>query len=346
MKRAGVSILSVVVLSGLLTLGSIHPLSAQTKPIELTFNHLVPPVIPFAKVAQNWAKMIEEKSGGRVKITFYWSASLMPQQEIFKAVQTGVADVSYYPLNADFQPLSFFASLPLMGFTSSTQGTEIYHKIYEQFPAVRDEFKGTTVLSTRMGAMSQIHTTKRAVQVPGDMKGLKLSGVGKQTAKFIQAGGAAPITGGAAADMYMNLERGLSDGTINHFPLILVFGTLPLLQNHAVFGEGGVSGSIEAVIMNMNKFKSLPPDVQKIVEEASDWYTAEAIKLDISEVKRAEAAAKGMNHNFVSIDSPEKLKPWEDVAQPLHEDWIKEMEQKGKPGRAVYDAVKKLLSNR
>jgi TRAP-type mannitol/chloroaromatic compound transport system substrate-binding protein len=102
---------------------------------------MVPPMIPIAKLAQNWGKMIKEKSGGRVKFTCYWSRSLMAQQEIFKSVQTGVVDVSYYPLSPNFQPLSYFAYLPLMGFTSMSQGTEIYHKIYDQFPAIRDEYK-------------------------------------------------------------------------------------------------------------------------------------------------------------------------------------------------------------
>jgi TRAP-type C4-dicarboxylate transport system substrate-binding protein len=170
-----------------------------------------------------------------------------------------------------------------------------------------------------MGPPAQIHTTKKAVEVPTDLKGLKMGTVGREMAEFLKAAGAAPIMGGAVADTYMNLERGLTDGLINHFPVVLVFRLLPLLKNHTMFGEGsGIGGNIDTLIMNLDKFNSFPPDIQKIIEEASAWYTEEINKIDVGFIKAAEDAAKNMNHNFVYIDTPEKLKPWQELVQPVY----------------------------
>ena len=342
MKKTGLMFLMVMFLFSLSLTGWTKDTIAE--PIELNFNHTVPPMIPIGKLAQDWGKMIEEKSGGRVKFTYYWSSSLVAQQEIFKSVQTGVIDVSYYPLAASFQPLSFFASLPLIGFTSMAHGTEIYQKIYDQFPEIRDEYRGVKLLVARTGPPSQIHTTKKVVEVPSDLKGIKIETGAREMAEFLKIAGAAPIMGGAIADLYMNLERGLIDGVINHFPVILVFKTLPLLNNHTMFGKGsGISGYVDTLIMNLDRFNSFPPDLQKIIVDASAWYTEEMIKIDEGFIKTAEDAAKKMNHNFVYIDTPEKLKPWQDLVQPVHDDWINRMEKKGKPGKAIYEAVKNML---
>lgn len=342
MKKTGITILTAIFLFSIILLGG--PTSSNAEPIELSFNHTVPPMIPIAKLAQAWGKRIEEQSGGKVKFSYHWASSLVAQQEIFKSAQTGVVDVSYYPLSANFQPLSYYAYLPLMGFTSMSQGTEIYNKIYEKFPEIRDEYKGVKMLAARMGPPAQIHTTKKAVEIPADLKGLKIGTVGREMAELLKASGAAPIMGGAVADTYMNLERGVTDGIINHFPLVLVFGTMPLLKNHTMFGEGsGIGGNIDSLIMNLERFNNFSPDIQKIIMDASAWYKEEINKIDVGFIKTAEGAAKKMNHNFTYIDTPEKLKPWQDIVKPIHDDWIKRMEKKGKPGKAVYEAVKNML---
>ena len=69
-----------------------------TKVIELIYNDTTPGQIPKCQHTQAWAKKIEDMRNGRVKFTYYWSNSLIPQPDIIKGVAKGVDDISYLPL--------------------------------------------------------------------------------------------------------------------------------------------------------------------------------------------------------------------------------------------------------
>ena len=80
----------------LFTCSAVHAASG-TKPIELkvaTWNP--PPPFPISASAVKWAKMVEEKSGGRVKLTFYWGGGLASLRDTYRTVQSGVADIGFW----------------------------------------------------------------------------------------------------------------------------------------------------------------------------------------------------------------------------------------------------------
>ena len=142
--------------------------AAESKPIELSFTHTIPPVVPIAKVYEQWAAMLSEKSQGRVKINFYWSESLLKAAEFYRGVQTGQADITYYVIGLDWglMPLNMFTKLGFMGYRNKTEGTEVYQKIYDKFPEIRNEFKGVKVMAARMGPSSRRRCTTRASPRP------------------------------------------------------------------------------------------------------------------------------------------------------------------------------------
>ena len=110
------------------------PGTLQAKTIELTFSHTIPPVVPNAKVYQAWADQIAERSGGRVKINFYWSESLLKASEFFRGVQTGATDMTFYVVGIDsgLMPLNMGFKLAFMGYRNLSEGTEIYNKIFKK----------------------------------------------------------------------------------------------------------------------------------------------------------------------------------------------------------------------
>jgi TRAP-type C4-dicarboxylate transport system substrate-binding protein len=106
-------------------------------------------------------------------------------------------------------PLNMFTSLGFMDYPSMKAGTEIYHKIWDKFPEIREEFKGVKVLASRMQPGFQLSFTKKQVRVPSDIKGMKIISLGAFTAEMA-AMGAAPMDV-KVGDMYMSLERGLAE---------------------------------------------------------------------------------------------------------------------------------------
>src|SRR5262245_66268496 len=70
--------------------------SAQDKPIELKFSSWVSAVHGHhTGVMVPWAKMVEEKSGGRLKITLYPGSTLGKAADHYDMVKDGIADIGF-----------------------------------------------------------------------------------------------------------------------------------------------------------------------------------------------------------------------------------------------------------
>lgn len=318
--------------------------SAASKPIEIIFCHAMPEPAPAAQAFVRWGNMIEEKSGGRVKFIYYWSNTLLPSAEAIKGVKIGTADSSsVFSATQNYMPLTYgIMYMPFMGYPSMEAGGEIYEELYKKFKALRDEFNGLKRLSSRMYAAVQIHTANRAIRVPSDMKGLKVAcTTAGQMAIMVDMLGGAPVQV-HVADINMSLTSGVVNAWFDHWPAVKVFGAIPKLPYHTILGEGGISMGLASLIMNPKTFDSLPPDVQKIVEEASLWVADEIIKVDKGEIETAMNTAKELNHTFIYL-SPDEIQLWKDAAIPLHKKWIDEMEGKGKPARAIYEEATRLI---
>jgi TRAP-type C4-dicarboxylate transport system substrate-binding protein len=345
MQKNLLIVLAVLIIFAL----SLMPASAQApaKPIEIIYSHTSPAVSGIAKLAKQWGDRIEQKSSGRVKFVYYWAASLVPIPEQVKAIKTGTSDVaSVFPVSiAPYMPLSYsISSLPFMGFPSMTAGTRIWWELYEKFPAMKNEWADVKLLASRMMPPNQIHTTKKLVKVPSDLKGMKIATTSAIISKAVtlQGGAATPIP---ASDIALSLSTNVVEGWINHFPVAMIFGTLPSFKYHLVVGTNdyaGIDAGMDQIILNKDKWNKLPADIQKIFEEESAWYQEEAIKLDMGEVQKAMNIAKEAKHTITYL-APEELKMWADAAAPVHQAWITDYEAKGKPAKAIYEEYKKLV---
>lgn len=316
--------------------------SASPEVIELSFTHTIPPVIPIAKVYQKWGEILAERSGGRVKINFYWSESLLKASEFYRGVQTGQTDITYYVIGLDYglMPLNMFTKLGFMGYRNKEEGTEVYEKIFNKFPEVRNEFKGVKVMAARMGPAYQLHFTKKEVRVPKDIKGMKVISVGGSMAREMVSMGAASMDV-KVGDLYMSLDRGLAEGISTHVPILHAFGILKLLPFHTMF-PGGTAMGPDMLLMNLKKWNSLPPDIQKIFEDLSPWLGQTLIKADNGYEAMVIGKAKEMGHT-ITTPTPQEMKLWREAVRPIHEKWIADTEAKGLPAKAVYEEAMRLI---
>src|SRR5687768_16547259 len=91
MRHAG-----VVVLWGMAFVGLSSRLPAPDKPIEPKFSSWVSTVHGHhTGVMVPWAKMIEEKSGGRLKVTVYPRGTLGKPADRFDLVKNVIADMGF-----------------------------------------------------------------------------------------------------------------------------------------------------------------------------------------------------------------------------------------------------------
>ena len=67
----------------------------QPKVIALRFATFVTPMHHVSINLDLWAKEVEKRTNGRVKVTMYPSGSLAPAGQIYDSVTKGIADIGY-----------------------------------------------------------------------------------------------------------------------------------------------------------------------------------------------------------------------------------------------------------
>jgi TRAP-type C4-dicarboxylate transport system substrate-binding protein len=310
---------------------------AQTKPIELKLTQWDPPQALNAQLTQKMVDRINEKAAGKLKVVPYFGETLIKQQEAFRSTVLGVADMSYFGPTSPGSPvvLGRIQSLPFLGITSHEMGTEVVRRLFKESPELQAEYKGVKPLGMFGIPMDNFHMVKKAVHVPNDAKGLKIIALGPRV-DFMKQIGAVPVTMGLG-DWYTSLERGVVEGLYFLFPVLANFKGEDLFKYHTVVNA---SLGLNMFIFNEKKWNSLPPDLQKIIEEAADWRAAEIMKSDRAEEERIIADLKKRGQEIYYPTAAE-MKLWQAEAKPVHDKWIADNESKG--SKKVYDHFQKII---
>jgi TRAP-type C4-dicarboxylate transport system substrate-binding protein len=319
--------------------------TARDEPIELSVSTWGPPDLPISKVNKEWADMIEEQSGHRVKFTFYWDQSLVKAGDTWKAIQTGIADIGYFVIGFGEDPtlhvLNGFTGLPFIGWQNMQMATDIYHKIFLEFPELEMEFKGTKLLWSCSMPPNQIHTVNKEIRVPADYKGEKVLTAGS-LAEIAANAGAAPITNIGPNDWQTSLETGLADSLMVHWSAVSGYGLIPIFKYHTNFGDAGINMGMHGMWANKTVWDKLPKNIQDIILNNSSWIEERYISIDEAEIVKAVDEAKSLGHTFSNLNEDE-IERWKITAASVTEKWIEKVEDMGLPARAVYDEVNRLI---
>ncbi len=339
--RISVSLLINISFAGFFLVANMNTAYAQTaKVTELRFSIHTAPGSVIHTITTAWAKEVEEKTGGKVKITLFPSQSLVHLKDIFPATTKGICDIGFAALQMDASryPLSLVTGVGIMGWPASGQApTQIWTELQEKFPQMAAEFKGVKVLWHYITMPMTLHFTKKTVRVPPDMKGLKIEAAGPLAAAMKFFGATPMVT--SPSEWYMALDRGLEDGICHNYTPIWSLKVHPLLRYHTDV-DFGLLG--QAIIMNVDKWNSLPADVKKIIDDLRPWIEKKSVDISMDQAVEVRKICQGLGHTFI-IPNHEEMKLWMEAAKPMHDAWIAETEGKGLSGRAVFEETKRLI---
>jgi len=319
---------------------------ARAPEIELKYNDWSPPGIYISQLAQEAAKRIEERTGGRVKVTCYFSETLLKFGDAYKGTAAGTADISQYSLGVTpgVHQLNWVFALPIVGLPDLATTHQIYRELLARYPELQAECEktGTRWLNLRPLPATQIHTTKAKVVTPADLKGKKLITLaGHATGWLVNSLGGAAVEVGPG-DWYTSLERGLAEGLVVHWAAVHDFKLTELFKYHTHIGPGGLGMPGQGFIVNLKTWNSLPRDVQEIILEAYNWVHDEAVKYDQDLITKAAKEAQQAGHEVIEL-TPDQLQEWAQAVQPYIDKWIADTEAKGLPARRVYEGLQELI---
>ena len=313
-------------------------LAEKPKPIVLSFNHLFPAGSWFnTEVVVSWKKMVEEKTQGRVKINIYPSAALAKPGTMYDAVKAGAIDIALDPgpYYIGRFPLSEATQLPFLGATSCWAASRAWMDLYREFPELRKEYADTHFLWLFSQGPGQIFS-KEPVRTMEDMKGRIFRAPGG-IGEIVKALGGSPVSM-SAGESYLALSKGTVDATIFDAEAIKVFKLSDVTKYVTV---ADLYVMCFWVVMNKDKYNSLPKDIQKVIDEASGIAGADLVGKAWNTADKAGfewGLKKGMKAIYLT---PEETARWKKQCAPVTEEWIKKTEAKGLPGGKFVEAAKR-----
>ncbi|MGN1001702.1 MAG: TRAP transporter substrate-binding protein [Oscillospiraceae bacterium] len=289
-------------------------------------------------------KQMEEASGGRLTFTFNPGGSLLGATETLDGVKDGTADICWSCTSffGGRFPISEFINLCANGITSARMATEVYNKMYAEMPELQKEMSGWKIIALHSCAYGPISTVGTKIETPDDFKGLQIRTAGTVAAKYISALGANPITV-PTSDVYDSVSKHVIDGFTNDWHNIDCF---KLYEPIDYCLDLPVSYTSCFVMMNQEKYDSLPEDLQAIIDQYCGGYAGAMAGYWWDSCNYW--VADKMRENGVEVYKPsDELYAWatsDEIVGPIHEWYIQYLNDAGLDGQAIYDKCMEIVS--
>lgn len=340
MKRRN---LMKTVAAAALSLGLMPGLAAAQE-VTLRLHQFLPPPATVPKhILKPWAARVEEAAGGKLKIEHYDAMALggRPPDLMDQAID-GVADiimtvVGYTP--GRFPKTEVF-ELPFM-MTDPVATAKAFQELVET--DLQDgEYSSVKVLGAWVHGPGVVHT-KDGVTKLEDLEGKKLRGPTRVISDLLGELGATPV-GMPLPAIPEALSKGVVDGTVIPWEVTPAIKLSELVTNHTEFGgnEALYTATI-IMVMNRDKYDSLPDDVRAAIDAESGMKLAEfAAQVMYDYDKPGRDIAEAAGNSIVQLDEAEVAR-WKAKAQPVIERWVADMDSKGIDGAALIEQAKALI---
>ncbi|GAK57324.1 bacterial extracellular solute-binding protein, family 7 [Candidatus Vecturithrix granuli] len=335
MKQTTLRMIMAVFFMALLIIHGFSGL-AETKTITLSYANFPPaPTFPCVQM-ERWKTEVEKRTNGQVSINTFPGETLLSAKDMMDGVIAGQADIGC--LCMAYQPGRFIVtnatSLPL-DIPNARIGSLVLLDLYRKYRP--EEFKQVKVLAMFASAPSNI-MTRKPVRTLEDMQGMNIRASGG-AAELLKAWGA-NLVGMPMSDTPEALQKGVIQG---------LFSSLEVMKDFK-FAEICSFATITdkviypfAVVMNLDSWNALPPDVQKVmdelIEEQSEWTGA---YMDNHVQEAIEWSKQTHQVEFIELSKEEKAR-WDGRLAPLIDEWIKDVEQKGFPAQAIVNDIQALI---
>jgi TRAP-type C4-dicarboxylate transport system substrate-binding protein len=334
-RRGWLGILIVAVMM-VMTCGAA--VAAKEKTYNLSYSIFFPPTHAQCKAAVDWAKEVEKRTNGRVKITVYPGSTLTKAPQVYDGVVKGISDIgmSCFAYTRGRFPLLAGLDLPL-GYPDGKTATRIANYITHKFnPA---EVQDTKVLYVHAHGPGVLCMKDKAVKTLEDLQGMKIRSTGL-SAKIIEALGGVPVAM-PQEDTYEALQKGMVDGTIAPIEVLKGWKQAEVVDYSIELPAIGYTTTM-FVVMNKQTWNSLPEDIQQIIDAVSDdWVAVHGQAWDDADAAgRAYTLELGNKVYALSASESER---WVEKVAPIIVNYVQKTTAEGLPGDRVVAEIRFML---
>ena len=291
--------------------------------VTLRYTSHVPRSHGLYRVFQIFSQLVEEETGGRLRLEPYMDKVLHGALDGFKAATTGITDYTHG--YATYQPGSFHLlhalQLPFIfpnPYVASLVSEELYPEYFKQ------EYERMGVYLAHCDSTSPYNIiSRRPIRRLEDLRGMKIRATGGLSMRILEELGAVP-TVMAAAEVYPAFQRGVVEAVALGTPDIAAYR---LYENGRYFTPVGINVTVLQYCLSRRAFDGLGDlqgDFYRLLRQRSqisarDYYGLEAEAL-------ASMVAEGVE--VIELSEEERVR-WADAVKPLRERFLVEQESQG-----------------
>lgn len=303
------------------------PQVSRAQTVTWKFQSTWPTKDIFHEFASDFAKRVNDMTGGRLKLDVLAAGSVVPAFQMQDAVNAGILDgghgvtAYWYGKNKAF---SLFGTPPAFGWNASNfLGWMNYGGGYQLYNELVSGILKLNIVGFLSGPMpcQPLGWFKKEVKTADDLKGIKYRTVGLAADLFKELGTAVTILPGG--EIVPALERGVIDGAeFNNPSSDSLLGFQDVAKVY-MLGSYHQSSECFEIIFNKAKFESQPAEIQAIIKYAAEsassdmlWKALDRYSKDLEALK-----AKGVN----VVQTPQavleaQLQGWTKVIDNLSKD--------------------------
>jgi TRAP-type C4-dicarboxylate transport system substrate-binding protein len=305
---------------------------AYGQEIKLTYANFPPaPTFPCVQM-ERWAKEVEQRTQGKVKVQTFPGGTLLAAKNIFDGVMSGAADIGNFAMS--YQPGRFPVSeaidLPL-GFTSAKAASLTLYDLIDKYKP--KEFEGVKILTLFTCPPANI-MTRTPVKSLADLKGMELR-VGGTQSDIIKRLGGIPVAM-PQSDTPEALQKGVVKGHVSSMEVLKDFNYAAYTANATITNLWVVSFG---VVMNKDKWASLPADVKKVFDDLRQeqaLWTGRYVDDHVLEAVKWSKEKYDLQMFELPVKEQAEIPT---LLAPMVDDYVKKLAAAGLPGEQIVKDV-------
>jgi len=307
----------------------------HAEPITLRIHHFLgAESLPHTSLIEPWARRVEKASENRIKVEIHPAMTLGGKaDELVDQVQSGAVDIvwtaaAYTPGRF---PRSEVFTLPLIHSGDPAVTNLAIRELLGN--ELKDDFPGLRPLLVHVDQGNAFHLSSRPVTDLASFSGLTLRPPGRGVGSWTIEALGAENTKKRHPKLPKAMADGDLDGALMSFNLAESMGVIEASKSHTLLGDGELFGTnLFLFLMNEKRYRSLPEDLRRVIDENSGRDFARAIGQAWLQAGNAGIAiAEKRGNGIHRLHGAERDKARERLTR-VSDLWLQELRQQGMDG--------------
>jgi TRAP-type C4-dicarboxylate transport system substrate-binding protein len=281
-----------------------------------------------------FAKDLKERTKGRVEMTNYPGGTLVPPDKAFSGAIEGISDLALFAtgLNPGRFPVSEILEVPL-GYPSAYVASHVIDDVSKKFKM--KEYDNVHLIWLWSCPPSIFTSVNKPIKSLEDIKNMRIRGIGR-TNEVVKALGAAAIPL-PSSDTYEAMRKGILDGMYTPMETSKGYKYADIIRYATASYKISVAGTF-SLVMNKEKYNSLPADIKKIFDDlCTEYFNKQLPMWNQQDIDGREFfKSKGGTLSYLT---DAESKRWIKAVEPVIEEYKKYLVSKGLTQKEVDDII-------